>query len=237
MQTTSLLTLVCLGFTVGSAWADSAPLARAEYIDDPYAPHDTSGTTARVGTAVGFVFGERHDVTAVGLAAAGGQRFGRFAIEAEYAYLEFQERGPSSIWLGRGQRVGLIGRFDVLRFGPKIIGPNSLLSIYVEGGAGVAWNTWYQPNHDEPSRVVPDDAKRVEGLVGAGLSIDHRLQEPISFPRRIGWFIGWRVALAPHEAEAASICRGTACRPAPMMPEARYTDRSMLFQSSMVFTW
>jgi len=202
------------------------------------APHVTNGTTARLGTVVGFIYGERVDVTAIGLATAIGQRWGRFALESEYAYLQFQERGPSSLGLGQGHRLGVIGRFDVIRNGPRIVGGNSLLSAYVEGGAGVAWNRWFRPAFDEPTRVVPDDAKHAEGLVGFGIEIDHRLQEPIGFPHRIGWFLGWRMAFAPHETETASICRGgTSCRPAPMMTEPTYTDRSMLFQSSLSVTW
>ncbi|MBA3458561.1 MAG: hypothetical protein H0T46_01260 [Deltaproteobacteria bacterium] len=202
------------------------------------APHVTKGTTARVGTMVGFIYGERHDVTAVGLAAAVGQRWGRFALDSEYAYLQLQERGPSALRLGTGHRLSVIGRFDVIRVGPRIIGANSLLAVYVEGGAGVAWNQWFRPAHDQPVRIVPEDTKRPEAQVGFGVEIDHRLQEPIGFPHRIGWFLGWRMAYAPHDAGAASICRGgSSCRPAPMMPQERYTDRSMLFQSSLSVTW
>ncbi len=201
------------------------------------APHDTTGSTVRAGTAVGFIYGERLDVLALGGSVAAGHRWGRLAIEAEYTYLSFQVKGPSSLALGDGQRLGVLGRLDVIRLGPRIVGGNSLLSIYVEGGAGVAWNDWYMPAHDEASRLVPADTKRVEGQAGFGIEIDHRLQEPIGFPHRVGWFLGWRVALAPHETEAAAVCRGVSCRPAPAMPNDRFTDRSMLFQSSLAVTW
>jgi len=234
-----LLAFVWLGFTgPGVAWAESPRSPRsASYVEDPMAPHDTTGTTARLGTAVGFIYGERLDVLALGGTVAVGHRWGRLALEAEYAYLGFQVKGASSLALGDGQRLGVVGRFDVIRLGPQIVGGNSLLSLYVEGGAGVAWNDWYLPAHDEASRVVPGDSKRVEGQVGFGIEIDHRLQEPIGFPHRIGWFLGWRLALAPHETEVASICRGESCRPAPAMPTDRFTDRSMLFQSSLAVTW
>ncbi|MBA3453156.1 MAG: hypothetical protein H0T42_08690 [Deltaproteobacteria bacterium] len=197
----------------------------------------TKGTTARLGTVVGAVHGERQSVTAIGLAAAVGQRFGRFTVESEYIYLGFQEQGSSSLRLGDGHRLGVIGRFDFIRIGPRYVGANSLLSVYVEGGAAVAWNRWSRPSWDEASRLVQADTKRVEGQVGFGIEIEHRLQEPIGFPRRIGWFLGLRLGLAPHEAGPASICRGVSCRPAPMMPEESYTDRSMLFQSSLAVTW
>jgi hypothetical protein len=227
--------LVCLAFT-GShvAWADPA---RSDFVEDPYAAHVTKGSTARLGTVVGIVYGDRVDVTALGFAAAVGQRWGRLALESEYTYLAFQERGASSLRLGEGHRLGVIGRFDVIRVGSRYVGSNSMLAVYVEGGAAVAWNRWFQPNYDEAMRLVPGDTKRVEGQLGFGIEIEHRLQEPIGFPRRIGWFLGWRLALAPHETGPASICRGESCRPAPMMPEDHYTDRSMLFQSSMMVTW
>ena len=64
-------------------------------------------------------------------------------------------------------------RFDVLRLGPRIVGGNSLLSVYVEGGAAVAWNHWYLPAHDEASRVVPDghQARRGPGRLRRRSSI------------------------------------------------------------------
>ncbi|HSK01728.1 MAG TPA: hypothetical protein VK932_10825 [Kofleriaceae bacterium] len=201
------------------------------------APHNTTGATARIGTAVGFIYGERIDVLALGGTVAVGHRWGRLALEAEYAYLGFQVKGPSSLALGDGQRLAVLGRFDVIRLGPRIVGGNSLLSLYVEGGAGVAWNDWYMPASNEPSRIVPMDSKRVEGQAGFGIEIDHRLQEPIGFPHRVGWFLGWRLALSPHEAEPALVCRGVSCSRAPMMPHDRFTDRSMLFQSSLAVTW
>lgn len=232
---------MCLAFTGSAvAWAESAPTESpraAQYVEDPYAPHDTTGTTARLGTAVGFIYGERVDVLAVGATTAVGQRWGRFALEAEYSYLAFQVKGPDSTPLGHGQRLGLIGRVDVLRFGSRTMGQNTMLAIYVEGGAGVAWNKWYLPAYDEPMRVVPADTNRVEGQMGLGFQLDHRLQEPIGFPRRIGWFLGWRMALAPHDTEPASVCRGASCVAAPMMKHERFTDRSMLFQSSLAVTW
>lgn len=232
--------LLCLGFTgSGVAWADAAHPATVDWVESPYAPHRTYGPVARVGTVVGFLYNERLDVTALGLTAGIGHRFGRFSVESELTYLQFQERGPSSIRLGTGRRVGVLGRFDFLRIGPRYVGGNSLLSFYVEGGANVAWNQWFKPGYGEPARLVPGDSKRIEGQAGFGIEIDHRLQEPIGFPKRIGWSLGWRLSMAPHDAEPAVICRssGVSCRAAPMMPEQRYADRSMLFQSSFGMMW
>jgi hypothetical protein len=232
------LAVLCLGFTgAGVAWADGAH--SVDWVENPYAPHRTYGPVVKVGTVVGFLFNERLDVTAVGISAGIGHRFGRFAVESEYTYLQLQERGPSDLRLGDGQRLSLLGRVDVLRVGPRYVGGNSLLSVFVEGGAGVAWNRWFKPGYGEAARLVPADSKRAEAQAGFGVEIDHRLQEPIGFPKRISWSLGWRLSLAPHDAEPATICRssGVSCSAAPMMPEERYTDRSMLFQSTFGMMW
>ena len=233
---------VWLGFTgpwAATAHAEQTPDEHdvAHWVENPYAPHVTDGPAARIGTMVGFLYNERLDVTAVGLASALGHRFGRLTLESEYAYLALQERGPSSLGLGTGHRLGALARFDVIRIGPRYVGGNSLLSLYVEGGGAIAWNVWRRPSYDEAQRLVPHDTKRPEAQVGFGVEIDHRLEKPIGFPKRIGWFLGWRLAAAPHEATPASICRGVSCRPAPMMPKNDYVDRSMLFQSSLAVTW
>ena len=227
--------LLCLAFTGSAvAWADPTT---ADYVEDPLAPHDTSGSTARLGTAVGFIYGERLDVTAVGVTAAAGQRFGRLTIEAELDLFTFQPHQNAATHIGDGERLGVMARYDALRLGPKIVGGNSLLALYVEGGAAVAWNHWYQPGPLEEARVVPLDTKRVEGQAGIGLMLEHRLQEPIAFPRRIGWFLGWRVGLAPHQSEPASVCRAVSCNIVMATPDTSVLDRSMLFQSSMEVTW
>jgi hypothetical protein len=233
---------VCLAFTGGHrAWADPAHLddpMHADFVEDPYAAHETSGSEVRLGTQVGFIHRDGVNASALGLSVAAGRRFGRLTIEAEYSYLTYHNSGLTETSLGDGNSLGVMGRFDVLRIGPRWVGPNSLLSFYVEGGALVTMNHWLDPSSNEPERIVPADSKRVEGQVGFGLELEHRLQEPPTFPHRIGWFLGWRYSLAPQQAMASSVCRGSECRAAPMMPDdSSYTERSMLFQSSMQFTW
>src|SRR5215467_8535714 len=108
-----LLAVVCLGITgprVG--WADPA---HADWVESPFAPHVTNGTTARLGTAVGFIYGELIDVSAIGLTTALGQRFGRLALESELIFLSLQVKGPSSQRLGDAERLGAIARYDVIR--------------------------------------------------------------------------------------------------------------------------
>jgi hypothetical protein len=228
--------LVCLAFTGGGvAWADKAQ--PDFYVEDPYAPHTTTGSEARVGSVVGFLYHEPVDVYALGGNAAMGYRFGRLTVEAEYTYLSFQVNGPDDTTLGSGHRLAALARLDVLRLGSRIVGENSLLSLYIEGGVGTAWNHWSRPAWDEQSRLVPTDTRRPEGQVGFGIALDHRLQEPIGFPHRVGWFLGWRVAMTPHQPMSASVCRGVSCKPVEMMDEDRFLDRSMLFQSSLAFTF
>jgi hypothetical protein len=232
------LAILCLGFTAtGRAWAGPA---QVDYVEDPSADHVTVGTTARLGTAVGFVYDERISAVAIGGTTAIGQRFGRLTIEGELAMLALEARdgGPH---LGDAERLGVLARYDVLRLGPRWVGGNSLFSIYVEGGAAVAWNHWYLPQTNEPMRIVPNDTERIEGQAGLGICLEHRLQEAASV-HRIGWFLGWRLGLAPHASEPATVCRGVSCHAVVVgTPEDslddRLVDRSMLFQSSMSVTW
>jgi hypothetical protein len=229
-----MIAAVCLGITGSRAgWAEPA---QDDWVEDAYAPHRTSGTIARLGTAVGFLYGEPIDALGIGGSVAVGQRFDRLTIEAELDALAIQSLDGTSSRLGNAERLGVLARFDALRIGPRWVGGNSLLAIYVEGGAGVAWNHWSPVGPNEAPRVVPDDTKRVEGQVGFGIALDHRLQEPIGFPRRVGWFLGWRLAGAPLGARASLACRGEACS-SVAMPEQRFVYRSMLFQSSLAMTW
>ncbi len=243
------LAIVCLAFTGRHvAWAEPAQVQPDLYVEDPYAPHNTTGSEARLGTIVGFLRGEPQDVLALGMTAAGGYRFGRLTLESELSVFELRQRasiqtplgnGDGDVSIGNGERLGVLARYDVIRFGPHVVGPNSLLSIYVEGGVDTAWNHFSKPGQNAPSQVVPDDTKRVEGLLGFGLMLDHRLQEPIGFPHRIAWFLGWRMAMSPHEEMTESVCRGVSCR--AVMPTddgaSGYVDRSLLFQSSLAFTF
>jgi hypothetical protein len=231
----SALTVLCLGFTgAGTAWADES---QDVWIEDPYQPHDATGAEVRIGSLVGILALDGQEYTGLGGAVAVGHRWDRLAIDAEYGYMTLTERGPSTYRFGVAHELGIDVRYDVIRLGPRIVGENSLLSVYVEGGGGTAWNHWYRPAHDEHSRLVPADTRRPEAIVGVGIALDHRLQEPIGFPHRVGWFLGWRVSMSPHQPMTASVCRGVSCRPVEMMDEERLVDRSMLFQSSLAFTF
>src|SRR2546422_9405519 len=80
--------IVCLGFTGGDvAWAD--PAADPADAVVPTAPREANGATARVGTAVGFLYGTPSNVLALGVTGAIGQRFGPLGLEARDSYLSF----------------------------------------------------------------------------------------------------------------------------------------------------
>ena len=227
--------LVCLAFTgVGVAWADPTSV---DLLVPRTAPGSEHGSTVRVGTAVGFIYGAPTDVLALGVTGAIGQRFGRFDFEAEGTWLGFRSRAitmdsigyeDNDISVGSGKRLDAMVRFDALRFGPTIEKNRALFTVYVEGGAGVAWNHWTRASSTDPSRIIPDDTRRTEGQAGFGLQI---------FPHRVAWLIGWRFAVAPHQDMTGSICRGVSCRAVTMTTGSNYVDDSMLFQSSLEFTF
>jgi hypothetical protein len=229
------LVLVCLIFTgTGVAWADPPPI---DLLVPQASPHADTGSSVRLGTAVGFIYGGPTDVLAIGGTAAAGQRFGRLAIEAEYTYLSFQSRAvymgavgyeDGDITVGHGHRLAVMARYDALRFGPQVDSRRSLITLYVEGGLGSAWNSWTRATSTDAGRIVPDDTKRTEGQGGFGIMI---------FPHRVAWLLGWRFAFAPHEPATGSICRGVSCRSVTMSDDPGYVDRSMLFQSSLEFTF
>jgi hypothetical protein len=184
---------------------------------------------------VGFLYREQLGVLALGGVVAVGHRFGAVALESEYGYFGFQVRGPSSVALGAGHRLGLVARLDAVQVGSRAAGT---VALYLEGGAAVAWDDWYRPRFDEAPRVVPADRKRVEGQLGFGVKIEHRLREPLGVLRGVGWLLGWRLALAPPEAGPSPLCRGPQrCRVAAPPAGDRWIDRSMLFQSSFALTW
>lgn len=226
------LASLCLGFT-GVVSADPLPA------DDvvPTAPKASSGSTARVGTAVGFIYGAPDPVLALGLQAAVGQRFGRIGIEAEYTYLDLREHGvvntqlgstEESLSVGQGHRLAALARLDVLQFGPVVDHNRALVTLYAEGGAAIAWNHWSNGVLSGMGRTVPDDTKRTEGQAGFGLMI---------FPHRVAWLLGWRFAVSPHQDATGSVCRGVTCRSVMMPADNSVVDHSMLFQSSLEFTF
>jgi hypothetical protein len=57
------------------------------------------------------------------------------------------------------------------------------------------------------------------------------------FPHRVAWLLGWRLALAPHQPMSGVTCRGVTCRAVTMPNDDSMVDRSMLFQSSLEFTF
>jgi hypothetical protein len=237
-----LLLVLCCSSSL--AWADPRPDL---YVEDPYAPHNTSGSLASLGTMVGFLYGLPQSISELGVVASAGERWGRFSLQVEGAYYDLEAEstymtglGPTSgnVGIGRGERIAVLGRLEVLRFDSRWIGPNSLAAVYVEGGAASEWVQFTSPL-DNGFR--PDNTHRIEGVVGAGLMLDHRLQEPIGFPHRIAWFLGLRLAVSPHEAMTTTVCRTESTCAREEMPgeptDSGPVDQSMIFQSSLAFTF
>jgi hypothetical protein len=84
-------------------------------------------------TVVGILALDDREFTGLGGSVAAGHRWGRLAIDAEYGDLEITERGPSSQRYGAARELGVNVRFDVLRLGSHLVGPNSMAAIFVEG--------------------------------------------------------------------------------------------------------
>ncbi len=209
-----------------------------------FALHQTWGPSFRIGTVVGTVDAQHVAATGLGLSAATGHRFGRLALESEAMLLRLQEQGPSSLALGTSTRFGVIVRYDVVRVGSKVAGPNTMLAMFVEGGAAKTWNHWYAPSAREPARWVPEDVERLEGQAGMGVAIDHRITPRTGYPTRFAWQLGWRLA-APPPVEEPYACRGS-CLLAMPAPSAQVSEGgtssgswegSILFQSSLALTW
>lgn len=231
----TLTLALCASFTGGkAAWANPAT---SDYIENPFQPHSTTGRIARLGSVVAQVYGEHQDMMALGVATALGYRWRRLSIEAEYSYVHFQDKSNETLPLGHGHRVGANARFEVLRLGSRMMGPNSMLGLFIEAGFGRGWNSWLSPVNDNRTRMVQDNNKRFDQTVGFGLMLDHRLQEPIGFPRRVAWFLGWRAAFSPHASEPVAICRGISCKPVVVQPQTKLVDTSVSLQSSLAFTF
>jgi hypothetical protein len=226
------------------AWADGsqsdpppAGIRDPRWVDSPYAPHHPYGFTMRGGTQVGYVYGKRLEVLALGAAVAVGHRWDRLTVEVEYDYLGYSELGPSSLELGHAHRYGVTVRAEPVRLGSNLVGQNSMVALYAEVSAARQDTTWYKPAFDEPMRVVPGDRAHNEGAIGFGILIDHRLERPNTLSR-VGWMLGWRLLAAPDAPEDYVVCRGTTCTASSStMPMKRDYETALLFTSSLAFTW
>jgi hypothetical protein len=228
---------VCATFTVTSRQALAGP-ASSDYIENPYLAHKTDGSMFRAGSIVQEVYSEHQNIMALGGTMALGRRLSRFTFEAEYGYVHYQDTSNDTLALGHGHRIGANARFDVVRLGSNIMGPNSMLAVFVELGVGKTWNSWLAPVADSRTRMMQSDNQRFEQTAGVGIMLDHRLQEPIGFPRRVAWFLGWRAAFAPHDSEPVAVCKGVVCKPVTTTePTSKLVDTSIALQSSLAFTF
>jgi hypothetical protein len=215
-----------------------APVTHKNWVDDPYAPHHTDGTSLRVGSAVGPIAIDDRRYTALGAVVAVGRRVGLFSFDLEYDYLTLQDPGPSTLVLGRAQNLALVGRVDLLRLDSHYVGANSMVALYIEGAVQRTMYHYYTPTAAEAPRAVAADSERTQAAFGFGALLDHRLEEPLGFPNRVGWQLGWRLATTPRDEHDAMIsCKGclAAHEPGPMM--SRIYDTELIVTSTIDFTW
>ncbi len=229
---------LCLSFTPGPAWADHAH-SRDRWVDDPFQDHDTTGAEARAGSMVGILVFDDVEYTGLGGMVAAGHRWGGLTIDAEYGYLEVTARGPSSVRFGSVHQLGVNIRYDVLSFGSRWVGPNSMAALFLEAHTG------RQFRRGDP--VLPTETVRARmssgqvTLLGAGIGVlfDHRIEQPRGFPNRIGWQLGWRVLTSPRtQPDGYAVCRGGDCTAAPAPETSMELDAtSLVLSSSLAFTW
>ncbi len=227
-----------LGFTpTRAARADEAQPRRDRWVDSPYAAHDTTGANLRMGSAVGRLFHDTRRYTALGVTVAGGPRMGRMTLEGHYTYLDLTAPGPSSQRFGSAHRLGVMGRVDVVRLGSRVVGANSLLALYAEAGLAHQFHQWLRPGAYERPREVAVNASRPGAIVGFGFNLDFRLEQPLGFPNRIGWQLGWQLTASDvHEPDPTLVCRGVSCLMSTTT-RAPTRDTSMLLTSTVAFTW
>jgi hypothetical protein len=206
------------------------------WTDDPYAPHVTDGALLSFGTIVGPLQIDQRKYTGLGPVIAVGRRIGRFTFSAEYDFLALQQPDTSSVMLGRAQSLAAVGRVDVVRLGPHIVGENSMLAIYAEGAIEHTAYHYYAPGLSEAPRAVPADNGQDLAVFGFGTLLDHRLMHPRGLSR-IGWQFGWRLASTPRDQHDAMLqCSGClAASQGPMM--SRTYDTALLVSSTLYITW
>lgn len=208
------------------------------WVDDPYSPHDTTGANLRVGSAVGRLFHDDRRYTALGLTIAGGPRMGRLTLEGHYTYLDLTAPGPSNQRFGSAHRVGVMGRADLIRLGSHIIGANSLLSLYGEAGLYHQLHRWLKPGVYDRPREVSVDGSGSGAMLGFGFNLDFRLEQPLGFPNRVGWQLGWQMTASDrHDPGPTMICKGVSCLMQTTPGRAPIRDSSMVVTSTIAFTW
>ena len=230
---------VWLIFTgAGVGWAGPQQVSSKRWVDDPYADHVTNGTLLRFGSAVAAVHVDDRKYTGLGATIAIGRRVGILSVDLEYTYLGLQDPGPSSLHYGRAQQLGAVARVDVVRLGSRLVGANSMMAFYAEGALQRTMYHYYRPTFGEAPRLVPADNGRSQAAVGFGLWLDHRLEQPLGFPNRVGWQLGWRMAASPRDAPDPMIsCRGCLAAPAGGMTTSKAYDAELVVTSTLDFTW
>lgn len=150
-----------------------------------------------------------------------GTRLGPVLLEADYAFLSFMEpdTGPGGM-----HRLGVNVRADLYRDDTRpcipLLACTRALAFYAEVGAGMRYGQW----HLDANTRSPETDRQREAHVGLGVEMDNTL-----FPRRYGWQLGVRFAIAPR-GDVMVACRGMGCSAAGMVEGGSSLDRSVLVE-------
>lgn len=227
----SVIAMVSLIFTASStSWADPAQDFPGPESSREAEPGTRNGPAMRMGTLAGYALFAGERILGIGGYVAGGMRLGRVFIEAEYGHIALYDRDHRSrdqerMAVGTFDRLGITGRVDIFELGRDVVGANSKLVFWLEGGLGRQRGRW----------TTGDRFERTDRVAGVGLLLDHRFKRPLGFPSRVGWHFGWRFTNTRDpepEYLARMVCKTIVC---PAQPADR--DISLLVSSGMHFSW
>ncbi len=216
-------------FTLGPEARAETPQSLRDPLTVEEPTHITVGPAVTVGSTAGFAQFRGEEVSALGAHAALTLRFGILSVEAQFenVFLRDQARPGETPFTGTMQRVGLSARLDLLRL--RRFGKNTLLILYGEGGAGRQRANWVSGHRFTRSDIT----------AGFGWVLDHRLNRPGRALSRIGWFFGWRFAVAPPSdmgPRYLASCQLRSSCPMSTSTAPDY-DLGMFLNSGLILTW
>ena len=194
MRQKTIFTVPVLFLLAASPALATPMIARAP---TPEEPKDRS-TDIGVGMLLGGLAVGDLDGDAVGMQFSLGRRFGAWTVAGEFSYLGISHKEETKP-PGTQTRVGLTGRYNILRFAGRkapLMG-----TVWLEGGIGMERVRW-----DEGGVLTRPDAALGFGFTWAGV-LDRRNPKK---KKSIGWFAAFRVhfAQAPRMTTVSSTCAG-----------------------------
>jgi hypothetical protein len=175
--------------------------------------------TFRAGLTLGLHDDVAPEANVVGPVAGLGYRWSALQLEADYAWLSFQDMATVH---GGVHRVGVLARVELLRHVRPATGEGH--ALYAEVGVGERLGRW----EIDATHVAPASGEQKEAHLGLGLSIDNRSRSP-----GYGWLLGVRFVVSPHDASFDAVCRGT-CPDGDSSSTSSGTDKAVLLEASVV---